>query len=66
MAPPESWQLKPERRLAPLHLRSHNDDSVMMMVPAMMVIINNDHPIEGHQGLYEPYAGPDEKDCNCD
>jgi hypothetical protein len=39
---------------------------MMMMVPAMMMIINNDHLIEGHQRLHQPHAGPGKKDCNCD
>jgi hypothetical protein len=65
MAPPESWQLEPERRLAPRRLRSHNDDRVMMMVPAMMM--DNNNLVTGHQRLYEPHhSGPGKKDYNCD
>jgi hypothetical protein len=65
MAPPESWELEPERRLAPCHLRSHNDNRVMMMVPAMMM--DNNNLVKGHQRLHEPHhARPDEKNCNCD
>jgi len=65
MEPPESWQLEPERRLAPRHLRSHNDDRMMMMVPAMMM--DNNNLVKGHQRLHEPHhSGSGKKDYNRD
>jgi hypothetical protein len=39
---------------------------MMMVMPAMMMIINNDHLLEGHQRLHEPHSERGKKDCNCD
>jgi len=39
---------------------------MMMVMPAMMMIINNDHLLEGHQRLHESHSERGKKDCNCD